>query len=61
MGDPRDIPTSKPKKIYRKPELKTLDPQAAIEKLKRLALAGDKDAQRLIKAITERHGLGSDS
>ena len=61
MGDPEDIPASKPKKIYRKPEVKTLSPQAAIEMLKPGALAGDKAAQRLIEAITARHGLGSDS
>ena len=53
--------TGKPKKVYRKPEVKTLDPQAAIEKLMPPALAGDKAAQRLIEAITEKHGLRNDS
>jgi hypothetical protein len=52
--------TRNPKKVYQKPEIKTLDPQAAIEKLKPLALAGDKAAQRLIEAVTEKHGLRSD-
>jgi hypothetical protein len=53
--------TGKSKKVYRTPEGKTLDPQAAIGKLKPLALAGDKGAQRVIEAITKKHGLRNDS
>ncbi len=61
MGDPQDLLANKLKKPYRKPESNTLDPQAAIEKLKPLALAGDEDAQRLIEAIRDKHGLGGGS
>ena len=59
MRDPQDVPANKPKKIYRKPKLKTLDPQAAIKKLKPLALAGDKDARRMIKATPGEHEPGT--
>jgi len=53
-------PPRKTRKTYRKPELKTLDPQAAIKTLEPLALAGDKSVQQLIQAITDKHGMGSD-
>ncbi len=51
----------KAKKIYRKPELNRLEPQAALEKLRSLAVAGDKQAQECIRAILAKHGLGGDS
>jgi len=54
------IPPRKARKTYRKPELKTLDPQAAIKALEPLALAGDQSVQQLIQAITDKHGMGSD-
>ena len=47
-----DVPTRK--KPYRKPELRTLTPQAAIEKLKPLAASGDRSAQRMIQAISDQ-------
>jgi hypothetical protein len=56
MVDAEDIPPSKPKRIYRKPELKRLGPQAAVKLLKPRAVAGDKAAQRLIEAIVDKHG-----
>ena len=59
MRDPEDVPANKPKKIYRKPKLKTLDPQAAIKMLKPLALAGDKDARLMIKATPGEHEPGT--
>lgn len=53
-----DAPSNKARKIYRKPELKRLDPQAALEKVRPLALAGDKSAQQLIQSIIDKHGIG---
>ena len=58
MRAPEDIPANKRKKIYRKPKLETLDPRAAIKMLEPLALAGDKDAQRMIAAIPSKNGTG---
>jgi hypothetical protein len=43
--------SSRPKKLYRKPELKTLAPQEIIRKLQSLASAGDKNAKRMLEAI----------
>ena len=52
-----DVPAQKRKKIYQKPELKTINAQVMIEKLRPLALAGDKTAQQLIRLITHKHDI----
>jgi hypothetical protein len=52
-----DVPAQKRKKIYQKPELKTINAQAIIEKLRPLARAGDKAAQQLIQLISHKHEI----
>ncbi len=52
-----DVPPQKGKKIYQKPELKIIKPQAAIEKLRPLALAGDRTAQQLIQLIRHKNDI----
>ncbi len=52
-----EIPIHKGKKTYQKPELKTINAQAVIEKLRPLALAGDKAAQQIIQLISHKHDI----
>ncbi len=52
-----DAPPHKGKKIYQKPELKVINPQAAIEKLRPLALAGDRTARQLIQFVRHKHDI----
>ncbi len=57
VENPQDNKPKK-KKVYRKPELKKLDPPAAIEKLKPLAHAGNKAPQRMIEALNKKRRTG---
>ncbi len=50
--DEENLSRGRPKKPYRKPELKTLDPGTVIRKLQCLASAGDENAKGMLEAIT---------